>query len=69
MSELNLYERTIQLMLDPPVQVARACRDLQLSERWWFRVVSGSIKDPGVKRMQRLHDYLTEKSRQNEAAA
>lgn len=69
MSELNLYERTIQLMLDPPVQVTRACRDLQLSERWWFRVVSGSIKDPGVKRMQRLHDYLTEQSRQNEAAA
>lgn len=69
MCKVSLYEKTIQLMLDPPVQVARACRDLDLSERWWFRVVSGSIKDPGVKRMQRLHDYLVERSSRDEAAA
>lgn len=68
MAENNLYDRTIALMREPPVQVAKACRDLGISERWWFRVVSGSIRDPGVKRMQKLHDYLIEKETRTEAA-
>lgn len=58
----DLYESTIKLMRSTPVPVSHACRDLKISERWWFRVVDGSIKDPGVKRMQRLYEYLASRA-------
>jgi hypothetical protein len=57
----SLYESTIEMMRDPRVPVSQACRDLGISERWWFRVVNGSIRDPGVRRMERLNAYLVDK--------
>jgi hypothetical protein len=56
--DIKLYEPTLALMRSTDVPVNVICRDLGLSKRWWSNVMAGNIKDPGVRRMERLYAYL-----------
>lgn len=31
---------------------------ISVSKRWLYKLADGEIADPGVRRIQRLHDYL-----------
>lgn len=36
----------------------RLCRELGLSYWWITKLAQGHIHDPGVRKIQRLHDYF-----------
>lgn len=41
------------------VNVKRMCDAVGVSTRWFNKFMAGQIPDPSVRRVQRLHDYLT----------
>ncbi|MCU7917093.1 MAG: hypothetical protein KZQ95_01890 [Candidatus Thiodiazotropha sp. (ex Epidulcina cf. delphinae)] len=61
MNEKSFLDQTKQLLMETDVPIKKICKDAGLSTRWYYRFISGDIKDPGVQRIQRLHDYLKSK--------
>lgn len=57
----SLYAETVALMRRNRLPINRICQELGFGRRWWDRVLDGSINDPGVKRIEKLHAYLVEK--------
>lgn len=45
------------------------CRAIKVTPRWYQKMVVGEIKDPSVRRIQRLHDFLIEHQTDESAAA
>jgi len=39
--------------------IERASAVIGCTTRWYDKVMRGDIRDPGVRRIQALHDYLT----------
>ena len=37
------------------------CHDVGLSTEWYHKVLAGKIRDPGVRRVEKLHEYLVSK--------
>lgn len=60
MSKKTLLEQTFSLLGKSKTPAAQICRELGFSQRWYYDLMSGDIKDPGVNRIQRLHDYLSQ---------
>jgi hypothetical protein len=58
MKDESLLSETLALTKGTSIPVTKICNDLGLTTRWYYKLTSGQIKDPGVKRIQRLHDYL-----------
>lgn len=59
----QLFERTLALAENLPenVTMVDVCREAGTTYRWWQYVLEGRIADPGVHRMQRVHDVMLEK--------
>ncbi|MEW8139402.1 MAG: hypothetical protein AB2761_20250 [Candidatus Thiodiazotropha endolucinida] len=62
MHNVKLLEQTMALVDRSDLPVTKICDDLGFSKRWFYKLRAGGIDDPGVKRIQRLHDYLVEKA-------
>lgn len=69
----NIQNRTIPMWYDQTIAALQrthlSIREIQdatgLSRRFLYYLLSGSYtKDPGIGRMQRLHDFLTEQEQQ-----
>ena len=61
----DLLSETLDLARRTQLPVAKICREIGVTPRWFHKVLSGETPDPSVRRIQRLHDYL----RANEPAA
>ncbi|MBE0454858.1 MAG: hypothetical protein IBX58_14400 [Roseovarius sp.] len=54
----SLLDKTIDLMRSTDIPVKTVCKDVDLSTEWYHKVLAGKIRDPGVRRIERLHSYL-----------
>lgn len=54
----NLLDTTLELAKASDLPVPRICEATGVSLRWYYKLLSGELKDPSVRRIQRLHDYL-----------
>ena len=57
---MSLLERTQQLYNSAPrhIKLKQMAEATGLSMAWISRCINDKFEDPGVKRVQRLHDYL-----------
>jgi len=58
----TLLETAIKLMDDTDVPVTTLCRETNVTTRWYYMLRSGVIKDPSVNKIQRIYDFLKDKS-------
>lgn len=63
----TLLDRTIDLIHESDFNVSRMCADLDISTRWYYRFMRGDFDDPGVKRIEKIHDYLLKQRRKSAA--
>lgn len=61
----TLLSQTFRLMERTRIPVVTICRDLDLTPRWYYKLKSGELKEPGVNRIQRLHDYLAKHNKKS----
>lgn len=54
----DLYNRTIELAKTTQLSPKDICASLKVTERWFYKFISGEIKNPGVHNVQALHDLL-----------
>lgn len=54
----TLLEKTLSLARSADEPVTKICREAGITTRWYYLLLDGDIRDPGVRRIQRLHDYL-----------
>lgn len=54
----NLLEQTLDMVRESPLSIPQIAVAADVDQRWLYMLVSGKIKDPGIKRITRLHDYL-----------
>lgn len=64
----NLLDETIELARSTSVAPGVICTGIYVTTRWYQKLLSGEIKDPSVRRIQRLHDFLIETSEERPAA-
>jgi len=57
----TLFERTIQLAKSSGMTVPQICRGTGLRQRWLHRLLDGDFKDPGVNKIQKLYEFLSNK--------
>lgn len=58
---VDLLTKTKSLAATVDFDRAAVCKDLGVSTRWLQLVIDGSIKEPSVVKIQRLHDLLMAK--------
>lgn len=63
----DLYEKTLELIRASDQSIRQLAKDAGVGQRWLSDLVSGRFDDPGVKKIQRLHDYLIARSGDSEA--
>lgn len=56
---MTLLEETIQLARASSESANQIAKNCGLKPRWLYRLLDGDYTDPGVNKIQRLHDYLT----------
>jgi hypothetical protein len=54
----DLYNLTIELAKSTTLSPKDICASLKVTERWFYKFISGEIKNPGVHNVQALHDLL-----------
>jgi len=54
----NLLDTTLELARTTRLPATRICDAIGVTTRWYSKLLTGEIKDPSVRRIQRLHDYL-----------
>lgn len=55
----SLLKEAIELAKNTQIPAKEICAQLNVSERWLYKVISGEIKNPGVNTIQHLHNLLT----------
>ena len=55
---MTLLDETLELARGTHLPVTQICRGADVTTRWFYMFVAGELKDPSVRRVQRLHDYL-----------
>lgn len=64
----DLYSKTMGMLEVSHQTPTQICKATGLGRRWLIRLMQGDFGDPGVKKIQKLHDYLLRSSKSNEAA-
>jgi hypothetical protein len=54
----DLLSKTLQALSDRKGQWPAICRATGLDYDWLTKLAQGRITDPGVRKIQRLHDHL-----------
>ena len=60
----TLLSKTIALAHATPATIAEICEATGLKQRWYAKLKSGQIKDPGVDKVERLHAYLSRRAKE-----
>ncbi|CAK0742733.1 hypothetical protein CCP3SC15_1210005 [Gammaproteobacteria bacterium] len=55
---MNLLDETMELARVSRLPVSAICEAIGVTPRWHHKLMSGKIKDPSVRRIQRLYDFL-----------
>jgi transcriptional regulator with XRE-family HTH domain len=55
----QLLDETLQMARESALSVPQLAAAAGVESRWLYMLLSGKIKDPGVRRLARLHDYLS----------
>lgn len=55
----DLFSTTMEMLKQTHVDHKTILRETGLGRRWLGRLIDGDFNDPGVKKIQKLHDYLT----------
>jgi hypothetical protein len=55
----NLYEQTMKLLNSSDLSPEFVASNIGVTGRWVRKVRDGIIKEPGVQKIQRLHDFLS----------
>jgi hypothetical protein len=55
---MNLLDTTLDLARTTEVPISQICKEIDVTPRWLQKLLVSEIKDPSVRRIQRLHDYL-----------
>ena len=56
--DFNLLEKTLDYARQTKCSVKDICSAIHVTERWYYKFLSGEIKNPGVKHVQNLHNLL-----------
>lgn len=56
----DLYTKTIELAKTTTLSPKEICTNLRVTERWFYKFISGEIKNPGVIHVQNLFNLLVE---------
>jgi len=59
MDVLDEVLRQLRSTKEPFSAIARECG---VSQRWLYRLVNGDYRDPGVRKIHRLHRFFTERA-------
>lgn len=59
---MSLLEQTLALARSTKCARSDICAAVGVTTRWYQKVLSGEIPEPSVVKIQRLHDYLVERS-------
>jgi predicted transcriptional regulator len=59
----DLYETTLNMIRDSGIPITRLASEAKVGQRWLADLVNGRFSDPGVKKIQRLHDYLKQQQK------
>ena len=51
--------KTLRLARESGMSGSEIANGADVGYRWYCKLVSGEIKDPGINRVQKLHDYLS----------
>lgn len=57
--DINLYDKTLSLLKSTELSVDIIGSAVGRSGRWVRKVKNGQIPDPGIKKIQALHDFLS----------
>ena len=58
----TLLDSTLELIESADITYTQMSTDLGVTTRWLHKVRTGDIKDPSVRLIQRLHDYLQDRA-------
>jgi len=68
---MNLWNDTLELIARARarhITVKAMCDAAGVSTRWWYQMMTGTMKDPSVHKVQKMHDWLKAQLEQSEAA-
>lgn len=57
----TLLEQTLDLIHNSGESLPAIARATGVNQRWLRRLVAGDYAEPGVNKIERIHDYLTTK--------
>lgn len=55
----DLYTKTVELAKTTTLSPKEISTNLKLTERWFYKFISGEIKNPGVIHVQNLFNLLS----------
>lgn len=58
----SLHTKTLDLLKESGIPLQEIYRDTHLPYYWLKKFSSGEIRDPSVNRVQRLYEYLANKT-------
>jgi hypothetical protein len=61
MEQPPLLQKTLELLQNCDLTLAEIATKSNLGVEWLKKLKGGSIPDPSVRRIQRLHDYLVQR--------
>jgi hypothetical protein len=59
---MTLLEKTLQLLADSPESLNAIAAGSNVGYEWLKKLAEGSIPNPGVIRVQSVHDYLASRA-------
>lgn len=59
----ELYKKTIELLNSTDKSMSDISKNTDVGLRWLYDLKAGRFGDPGVNKIQRIHDYLAENLR------
>lgn len=65
---MNLLERTKALARTRLYDRSTVCAELGVTTRWLHRLLAGDYQDPGVNKIERLHELLSQAPVKEDAA-
>lgn len=58
-SPTSMYQETMKLLANAKGRLRKISKETELDYNWLIQVANERIKDPGVKKIEKLHAHLT----------
>ncbi len=56
----ELYTKTIEMLESTTKPMSVISKETDVGLRWLYQLKAGKFSDPGVNKIQRIHDYLSD---------